>query len=218
MIRRPPRSTLFPYTTLFRSVNASPTWVVMRFGNAAKPGVPTLVGSDLSVTVDGQGTVTGDKIDCGDHCTASYGFGALEHLKALAATGYAFTGWQGGCGTQADCSFPVGPITAVKATFAVKGAVQPLHLSLRSVGSSGHRAKRKVKVALAASAAGALTLRLETTGGRKVAVRKVTVGAGKSSASLAVPKKTKPGRYRIRLTLVAGTQSVKLAHLVRIGS
>jgi hypothetical protein len=177
--------------------------------------VPTLVGSDLSVTVDGQGTVTGDKIDCGDHCTASYGFGVLEHLKASAATGYAFTGWQGGCGTQADCSFPVGPITAVKATFAVKGAA--LSLSLRSVGSSGHRAKRKVKVALTASAAGALTLRLETTGGRKVAVRKVTVGAGKSSASVAVPKKTKPGRYRIRLTLVAGTQSVKLAHLVRIG-
>src|SRR2546428_7937656 len=26
MIRRPPRSPLFPYTTLFRSVNAPPTW------------------------------------------------------------------------------------------------------------------------------------------------------------------------------------------------
>src|SRR6185312_17207668 len=25
MLRRPPRSTLFPYTTLFRSANASPT-------------------------------------------------------------------------------------------------------------------------------------------------------------------------------------------------
>src|SRR3712207_8483876 len=27
MIRRPPRSTLFPYTTLFRSHPASPDWV-----------------------------------------------------------------------------------------------------------------------------------------------------------------------------------------------
>src|SRR5260221_7251763 len=27
MIRRPPRSTLFPYTTLFRSVKAAITWV-----------------------------------------------------------------------------------------------------------------------------------------------------------------------------------------------
>src|SRR5438552_8983744 len=26
MIRRPPRSTLFPYTTLFRSLPASPDW------------------------------------------------------------------------------------------------------------------------------------------------------------------------------------------------
>src|SRR2546426_3608882 len=26
MIRRPPRSTLFPYTTLFRSSRARPTW------------------------------------------------------------------------------------------------------------------------------------------------------------------------------------------------
>src|SRR5258707_12023163 len=26
MIRRPPRSTLFPYTTLFRSLNGSPLW------------------------------------------------------------------------------------------------------------------------------------------------------------------------------------------------
>src|SRR3712207_7741520 len=26
MIRRPPRSTLFPYTTLFRSAGVSPTW------------------------------------------------------------------------------------------------------------------------------------------------------------------------------------------------
>src|SRR5256886_16952901 len=28
MIRRPPRSTLFPYTTLFRSVNVAAGWVV----------------------------------------------------------------------------------------------------------------------------------------------------------------------------------------------
>src|SRR5947208_8166391 len=31
MLRRPPRSTLFPYTTLFRSVNADdPAWVRLR--------------------------------------------------------------------------------------------------------------------------------------------------------------------------------------------
>src|SRR2546430_10100405 len=34
MIRRPPRSTLFPYTTLFRSANAL---LAMRFQNARRP-------------------------------------------------------------------------------------------------------------------------------------------------------------------------------------
>src|SRR3712207_9034802 len=31
MIRRPPRSTLFPYTTLFRSIGASPSWFLVLF-------------------------------------------------------------------------------------------------------------------------------------------------------------------------------------------
>src|SRR3712207_7271017 len=38
MIRRPPRSTLFPYTTLFRSANAPPE-------ETAKPPPPSLRGS-----------------------------------------------------------------------------------------------------------------------------------------------------------------------------
>src|SRR5260221_3969974 len=41
MIRRPPRSTLFPYTTLFRSVSAS-AWVKQRVRPAtAEPRVPS---------------------------------------------------------------------------------------------------------------------------------------------------------------------------------
>src|SRR3712207_9552706 len=37
MIRRPPRSTLFPYTTLFRSMSAqNPDWVMLyQYGNPA---------------------------------------------------------------------------------------------------------------------------------------------------------------------------------------
>src|SRR5260221_9706095 len=38
MIRRPPRSTLFPYTTLFRSVHPAGTALL------ARPGCPTLTG------------------------------------------------------------------------------------------------------------------------------------------------------------------------------
>src|SRR5438105_11522980 len=34
MIRRPPRSTLFPYTTLFRSIEAGKSYCSRRFGGA----------------------------------------------------------------------------------------------------------------------------------------------------------------------------------------
>src|SRR5271168_5602199 len=40
MIRRPPRSTLFPYTTLFRSINP----IDFRLKNAVKEGAPQVVG------------------------------------------------------------------------------------------------------------------------------------------------------------------------------
>src|SRR2546429_5124389 len=38
MIRRPPRSTLFPYTTLFRSESAFPFWPMPAFQLIAKIG------------------------------------------------------------------------------------------------------------------------------------------------------------------------------------
>src|SRR5438093_8556968 len=41
MIRRPPRSTLFPYTTLFRSGNARYRDASRRAALAAAPGRPT---------------------------------------------------------------------------------------------------------------------------------------------------------------------------------
>src|SRR5436190_15138814 len=40
MIRRPPRSTLFPYTTLFRSLNA--TARTKRDGGVKSPGSPSM--------------------------------------------------------------------------------------------------------------------------------------------------------------------------------
>src|SRR5258708_16758722 len=48
MIRRPPRSTLFPYTTLFRSVLA------LSVGTATPGGAPTgFIGSFLAATYAG---------------------------------------------------------------------------------------------------------------------------------------------------------------------
>src|SRR5258705_3022546 len=55
MIRRPPRSTLFPYTTLFRSVTydaeSRPTHVLLRMigKSSFRPGAPDLARKDRPV-------------------------------------------------------------------------------------------------------------------------------------------------------------------------
>src|SRR2546422_6424814 len=57
MIRRPPRSPLFPYTTLFRSVDFSVTRgaeTVSFSGTIAVVGLPPSVTADLTVSINGQ--------------------------------------------------------------------------------------------------------------------------------------------------------------------
>src|SRR3712207_6937469 len=50
MIRRPPRSTLFPYTTLFRSLLFLPYFLLFtkNFKVMATPAKPKVVGIDVS--------------------------------------------------------------------------------------------------------------------------------------------------------------------------
>src|SRR2546425_1543610 len=53
MIRRPPRSTLFPYTTLFRSARACTSWRRARSGTAAPPASranETIIHQNLGVS------------------------------------------------------------------------------------------------------------------------------------------------------------------------
>src|SRR2546430_3909410 len=45
MIRRPPRSTLFPYTTLFRSLNAAPAIVAAGAAKTWKEGIQSAADS-----------------------------------------------------------------------------------------------------------------------------------------------------------------------------
>src|SRR3712207_7637987 len=51
MIRRPPRSTLFPYTTLFRSSEASKRITVRHLLNQVS-GIPTSAGMDYMYRTD----------------------------------------------------------------------------------------------------------------------------------------------------------------------
>src|SRR3712207_8589382 len=55
MIRRPPRSTLFPYTTLFRSVGAVPDLALELLAHRVPGGVQHLVADDDRVEVEAGG-------------------------------------------------------------------------------------------------------------------------------------------------------------------
>src|SRR5438552_7633358 len=48
MIRRPPRSTLFPYTTLFRSANANAIDYAVQHGNREMVQVLLSAGADVN--------------------------------------------------------------------------------------------------------------------------------------------------------------------------
>ena len=66
----------------------------------------------------GDGTVTGEGIDCGLACKASYAVGTQVTLTATPATGSTFLSWSGGgCSGTGMCTVTMGKATTVKATF-----------------------------------------------------------------------------------------------------
>src|SRR3712207_7518770 len=90
MIRRPPRSTLFPYTTLFRSANH------FSLGTTGRPTAPAPTASftapsrDLTVAVDGSGsTDTGGRVTAHDW---NWGDGPPAGSGATATHTYAAAG------------------------------------------------------------------------------------------------------------------------------
>src|SRR5260370_12805884 len=72
MIRRPPRSTLFPYTTLFRSLQG-----------AIGPQDVSLLTQPLSNKTQGRGTNTAEKTGGGAALGAIIGGRSEEHTSEL---------------------------------------------------------------------------------------------------------------------------------------
>src|SRR5438067_7375977 len=61
MLRRPPRSTLFPYTTLFRSVyklSQTGRRATMKFANEAGAGKQSIPGRPVALRRRGEGAVS----------------------------------------------------------------------------------------------------------------------------------------------------------------
>src|SRR2546422_3468385 len=85
MIRRPPRSTLFPYTTLFRSLPVDPALAT------ARPGEPGPAGSSLkqlaqAATVDAEGRAIRDRKSTrlnSSHGYISYAVFCLKKKKKI---------------------------------------------------------------------------------------------------------------------------------------
>src|SRR2546430_9472457 len=71
MIRRPPRSTLFPYTTLFRSVAAGGVVVLSGAGLSTESGIPDYRGDRKSTRLNSS------------HSQISYAVFCLKKKKKL---------------------------------------------------------------------------------------------------------------------------------------
>src|SRR2546425_1382891 len=77
MIRRPPRSTLFPYTTLFRSYCSS---AVRSGSSAARPNAAVAAAASASST--------SSPSDVTDHSTAMTATRSEEHTSELQSLAY----------------------------------------------------------------------------------------------------------------------------------
>src|SRR5258706_13313722 len=101
MIRRPPRSTLFPYTTLFRSgVQQAFLYVATGTLTNAPAGNITVLAAGgatrtLDVLLDNQGTVT-----LNYPLTLAHASAAQEHTSVLASRTNVLSGTQPGAGAS----------------------------------------------------------------------------------------------------------------------
>lgn len=207
--------------TCTTTVDRNPWWVGAAFGGA------TLDPSDFPpkirvrfrviVTGGGNGTVRGDRIDCGRRCSSTYDYGDRERLRADAAAGSRFDHWVGGCGKDPTCTLPVGRITTVRAVFAATAKQSSGHpgtakrLSARRVrlAALGRRGKRRVVLVVAVNESATGRLRL-LRGRRQVAARTYRLRSGRNRLLLRVPPAARGGRYRLVLTVRAasGTRTV----------
>lgn len=77
--------------------------------------LPTLY--DLTVQVNGSGSVTVAGTSCDSTCTTSHAAGAVVNLTAEAAPGFVFSGWSGACSGNGACQVTMNGNQSVVATF-----------------------------------------------------------------------------------------------------
>jgi uncharacterized repeat protein (TIGR02543 family) len=85
--------------------------------NATTTALFTPPTYNLSVSVQGNGVVTGSNINCPGTCMATPAAESVQTLTATPASGYMFTGWSGACSGTDVCSVTMGSDTNVTANF-----------------------------------------------------------------------------------------------------
>ncbi len=177
-----------------------PNWVGVALGEDDTIGQPATLSVLFAVTREGQGSVSGRELECGANCEHVYSFGSREELRATAASGWRFTGWNGACAKEPTCLLYVGPVTSVAARFA-----ENLSPQLLSVRATGQKAGRKLTVRLSVSHAAQARLQLRRDGAAQLlAERRYQLAAGANTLVLVVPAKTKPGQVRLTIAVTDG--------------
>jgi YVTN family beta-propeller protein len=105
-------STAFVFTGQTASCNGGPVARASQPVNVASPS------RSLSVSVSGNGMVTGPSIDCPGSCSATYADGTAVSLVAAPASGSVFTGFGGDCAGAGACNVTMSSDRSISASFA----------------------------------------------------------------------------------------------------
>ena len=91
----------------------------------------------LNVSKSGNGTITGNGINCGTSCSVLLDHGTAVSLTATPASGYLFSSWSGDCTTISGntCQATMDKARTISATFVVQPASYRISVTLNGSGS-----------------------------------------------------------------------------------
>ena len=179
------------------TVTNFPQWIGVAVGADDDIAPPTTVDVVFGVSRVGKGSVTGNRLDCGQSCENRYGFGQVESLLAHPAQGWRLKTWRGACQTAPSCVVNVGPVTSIQAVFAENLAPRLLRVS-----TSGKHRKRRIAVRLRVAHSARARLSLRRIGaGKLTSTRRFALKAGQNALVLTVPVRAKPGKYRLTIAV-----------------
>lgn len=181
-------------------VVSNPQWVGVALGADDEIGVPSTVSVLFDVARDGRGDVRGERIDCGERCSARFSFGQEETLEAVPAAGWRFTRWQGACEPRRRCTLLVGPVTSLGVAFTENLAPRLLSAGVRRRGG-----RREVVVRVGVAHAARAVVRLRRLGAAAgLQARAFAVTGGVTTLVRPLARSVRPGRYRVSVALSDG--------------